>query len=195
MNPELTAEALLQLVHRYYPVGLDNDDPRYKASEEGQRLQALIDAQMREAPLAWTDFIQRLKVEFTDCHIWDATMAWHEPCYNARVSNPGFVTGDLVYHEVVCLLSTLAPVYALYASQIDKASQPKPKGWLRFPPFPPELQAQEAKLAGLIEATFGYTRLPNDILFIPVPDLVPRSANYGLGEARLIDLLFTEHRW
>jgi len=194
MNPELTGEALVQLVHRYYPAGLDNDDPRYKASEEGQRLQALIEAHVGGMP-AWTDFIQRLRVEFADCDIWDARIPWHDPCYSARVSNPGFVTGDLVFDEVVCLLSTLAPVYAIYASHTDRASLPERKGWLRFPPFPSRLQAQEAKLAGLIEATFGYTRLPNDILFIPVPDLVPRSANYRLGEALLIDLLFTEHRW
>ncbi|WP_275439039.1 hypothetical protein [Archangium violaceum] len=41
----------------------------------------------------------------------------------------------------------------------------------------------------------GFTRLPNETLFIPVPDLVPRSANYGPGEAQLIDCLFTPHRW
>jgi hypothetical protein len=72
---------------------------------------------------------------------------------------------------------------------------PEGEYWLRFPPFPPEFQAQEAKLAGLIESTFGFTRLSNDVLFTPVPDLVPRTANYVLGEAQLIDCLFTWHRW
>ncbi len=67
--------------------------------------------------------------------------------------------------------------------------------WLRFPPFPPEFQPHEAKLAGLIESTFGFTRLPNDVLFTPVPNLVPRTANFGLGKARLIDCLFTDDRW
>ena len=45
MNPEPTADALVQLVHRYYPASLRNDDPRYDASEEGQHLEALIQTQ------------------------------------------------------------------------------------------------------------------------------------------------------
>jgi len=127
--------------------------------------------------------------------VTSGTIPRQDPCYSVRVSNPGFVTGDLVFDEVVGLVSTLAPVYAIYASHTDKASLPERKDWLRFPPFPSRLQAHEAKLTGLIEATFGYTRLPNDILFIPVPDLVPSTANYLLGEAVLIDCLFTRHRW
>jgi hypothetical protein len=194
MKPELTGEALVQLVHRYYPAGIENYDPRHEASEETQRLRALVKAHVGGTP-AWKDFIQRLRVEFADCSVWDSTVPWHDPCYSVRVSNPGRVTGDLVFDEVVGLVSTMAPVYALYASHTDRTDSPEDKGWLRFPPFPSRLQAHEAKLAGLIEATFGYTRLPNDILLIPVPDLVPSTANYLLGEAVLIDCLFTRHRW
>ncbi len=62
-------------------------------------------------------------------------------------------------------------------------------------PDAPHYDCHEAKLSGLIESTLGFTRLPNETLFTPVPDLVPRSANYGLGEAQLIDCLFTWHRW
>lgn len=64
-----------------------------------------------------------------------------------------------------------------------------------LPPFPPEFQSHEARLAELIESTFGFTRLTNEILFTPVPDLVPRTVNFGLGEAKLIDCLLTEHRY
>ncbi|AKJ05527.1 Hypothetical protein AA314_07153 [Archangium gephyra] len=85
-------------------------------------------------------------------------------------------------------------MYAIYASHTDK-SLPGADYWLRFPPFPPEFQAHEAKLAGLIESTFGFTRLTNDILLTPVPDLVPRTANHELGRAQLIDCLFTWNRW
>jgi len=194
MKPELTGEALVRLVHLYYPAGMETYDPRYEASEEAQRLRALIEPHVGGTP-AWKDFIQRLRVEFADCDIWDSTVPRHDPCYSVRVSNPGFVTGDLVFDEVVGLVSTMAPVYALYASHTDRASLPERKSWMRFPPFPSRLQGHETKLAGLIEATFGYTRLPNDILFIPVPDLVPSTANYLLGEALLIDCLFTRHRW
>jgi hypothetical protein len=194
MHPELTADALVQLVHRYYPAGIRNDDPRYDASEEGQRLEALIQTHVEPSP-AWKGFIQRLDEEFPDCHIWDTTIPHHDPCYYCRVSLPGFVTGAPRYDCIVCLLSQLAPVYALYASHTEKMDPGQGDYWLRFPPFPPEFQAQEAKLAGLIESTFGFTRLSNDVLSTPVPDLVPRTANYGLGHAQLIDCLFTWHRW
>jgi hypothetical protein len=112
------------------------------------------------------------------------------------VSQPGFKTGDPRYDSVVCLLSQLVPVYALYASYVEEKGPGLPRdGWLRFPPFPPEFQEREAKLAGLIESTFGFTRLSNDVLFTPVPDLVPPTANFELGKARLVDCLFTPHRW
>ncbi|KFA87076.1 hypothetical protein Q664_50285 [Archangium violaceum Cb vi76] len=93
------------------------------------------------------------------------------------------------------MVSKLAPVYALYASHRDKNDPSEEGYWLRFPPFPPEFQSQETKLAALIESTFGYTRLPNDVLFTPVPDLVPRTANFVPGQAHLIDCLFTHYRW
>ena len=188
------ADALVRLVHCYYPSGLRNDEPRYNDSEEGQRLTRLVHANVRPSP-AWKDFLQRLRGEFPDCFLWDTTVPWHDPCYSVRVSQPGFVTGGPRYDSVVCLLSQLAPVYALYASELVTVSPTERKGWLGFPPFPPEFQEREAKLAGLIESTFGFTRLSNDILFIPVPDLVPRAANHGPGEARLVDCLFTGHRW
>ena len=93
------------------------------------------------------------------------------------------------------MFGRLHAVYAIYASHVDKTKHPESEAWLRFPPFPPDFQSHEAKLASLIESTFGFTRLPNDVLFTPVPDLVPRTVNYPLGEALLIDCLFTEHRY
>ena len=193
MKPEPFAEALVSLVHCYYPSGLRNDEPRYRESEEGQRLTQLLQANEQPSP-TWKDFTRRVVQEFSDCYIWDTTVPWHEPSHSIRVSLPGFVSGGPRDDCVVGLLSQLAPVYALYASHTDK-SLPGADYWLRFPPFPPEFQAHEAKLAGLIESTLGFTRLSNDTLFTPVPDLVPRSANYGLGKAQLIDCLFTWHRW
>jgi hypothetical protein len=111
------------------------------------------------------------------------------------VSQPGFVTGGPRYDSVICLLSQLAPVYALYASELVKVGSTERTGWFGFPPFPPEFQEREAKLSRLIESTIGFTRLTNDVLLTPVPDLVPRTANHGPGEARLIDCLFTPQRW
>jgi len=194
MHPELTTEALVHLVHRFYPAGLDNEDPRYNESEEGQRLNEVILANVKPSQ-SWKDFIQRLRGEFPGCSLWDTTIPRHDPCYGVRVSQPGFVPGDPRCDDVVCLLSQIAPVYALYASHTLKTGPDQGDYWLRYPPFPPEFQAQEARLAGLIESTFGFTRLSNDTLLTPVPDLVPSSANFVLGEAQLIDCLFSRDRW
>lgn len=195
MNPDLTADALVRLVHRYYPAGLLIDEPRYKESEEFQRLEALLHTTARGSP-AWRDFLQRLPGEFPGCSIWDMTVPLLDPCFICRVSLPGFAAGAARYDSVVCLLSQLAPVYALYAShRVQKGPDLERESWLRFPPLPPEFQSHEEKLAGLIESIFGFTRLTRDVLFTPVPELVPRTATFGLGRARLIDCLFAPHLW
>lgn len=193
MMPDLTANALIELVHRYHPTGIDNEDPRYKSSEEAQRLSSLIQANAAPAQ-EWKEFVQRLHEEFNDCMIWDTTIPWHDPCWSCRVSLPGFEIGRPQYDAVICLLSLLAPVYALYASHSEEQGS-KRDHWTAYPPLPPEFQSHEAKLSALIETTFGFTRLSNEVLFLPVPDLVPRTANFGLGKAQLIDCLFTWHRW
>jgi hypothetical protein len=194
MNPDLTAAALVQLVHRYYPAGLTNADARYDSSEQAQLLRELIRTGLENRE-HWKGFVQRLQQDFPDCSIWDATVPDHDPCTICRVSLPGFVTGNPRYDCVVCLLSHLAPVYALYAFHLEEKGPGKPRDvWLGFPPFPADFQAHEARLAKLIESTFGFTRLTNEILFTPVPDLVPRVGHLELGEARLIDVLFTSYR-
>ena len=193
LNP-LTTDALLQIIHRYYPVGLGSEDPRYADSEEGQRLTQLVKANVGGTQ-PWKDFIQRLYRDFPDCSIWDATVPWHDPCYICRVSLPGFVMGNPRYDSIVCLLSQLAPVYALYASHVEERGPGLERDhWLGFPPFPSEFQAHEKRLAGVIESSLGVTRLSNDVLFTPVPELVPRTGHCQLGEAKLIDCLFTPYR-
>src|SRR5262249_39109454 len=126
------------------------------------------------------------------CMLWDRTLP-HDPCYICAVALPGVEMGGNRYDAVICLLSLLAPVYALYA-QHSLDTGPLLESWHRFPPFPPEYQAHEAKLASLIESTFGFTRLSNEVLSTPLPDLVPSSGTLGLGQARLIDCLFNPHR-
>jgi len=192
MKHDLTADALIQLLHRYHPSGFLVDDPEYSASEEAQRLNRLLRETMKDMQ-AWNGFIQRLHEEFPGCPLWDRTLLQHDPCYICEIALPGMEMGGDRYDAIICLLSLLAPVYALYAEHYLDTG-PLRESWLRFPPFPPEYQAHEAKLASLIESTFGFTRLTHEVLSTPVPDLVPRSGTLGLGDARLIDCLFTPHR-
>jgi hypothetical protein len=187
---DLTADALVQLLHRYYPSGLLADEPEYRLSEEAQRLQRLLRDVMKDMQ-AWDAFIQRLHEQFTGCMIWDRTLP-HEPCYICDVALPGVEMGGDRYDAITCQLSLLAPVYTLYAQHYLDTG-PLRESWSRFPPFPPEYQAHGARLASLIESTFGFRRLSNEVLSTPLPDLVPQSGTLGLGKARLIDCLFTSH--
>lgn len=191
MKPDLTADALIQLLHRYYPSGVLADEPQYQASEEARRLEALLQTATGNTQ-AWDGFVQRLHEEFPGCMLWDRTLP-HDPCYICAVALPRVEMGGNRYDAVICLLSRLAPVYALYAQHSLDAG-PLLESWHRFPPFPPEYQAHEAKLASLIESTFGFTRLSNEVLSTPLPDIVPTSGTLRLGHARLIDCLFNPYR-
>ncbi len=186
-------DALVHLVHCYYPPGIEDYDPRYRESEEYQRLTRLLLANQQPSP-TWKRFTAKVVETFPDCYIWDATVPMHEPCNIVRVSLPGFVEGAPRYDSVVVLRSQLAPVYALYASHYEDRSVGG-NSWWRFAPFPPEYQAHEAKLAALIESTLGFTRLSPETVLTPVPDLVPNTGNLALGRARLVDCLLSPHLW
>jgi len=192
MKQELTADALVRLVHRYYPSGILIDEPRYKSSEEAQHLEKLLQDTMQHMH-DWERFVLRLHDEFPGCMLWDQTLLQHDPCYVCQVALPGMEMGGSRYDAVVCMLSLLAPVYAIYATHTLDAGALL-ESWIRFPPLPPEFQAHEARLAELIESTFGFTRLATDVLATPVPELRPRTGHFALGGARLIDCLFTPNR-
>ena len=94
---------------------------------------------------------------------------------------------------LVGLVSILAPVYALYASHQVVEGQQVVRTHLEFPPLPAEFEPMEALLSGEIQGALGFARLPNEVLFTPVPDL--QIGNKYPHEVQLIDALFTEDRW
>jgi hypothetical protein len=51
----------------------------------------------------------------------------------------------------------------------------------------------ETKLDALVRESFGTVRLPNEVLFTPVPDL--QVGNTGFGKVKLIHCLFTDDIW
>lgn len=188
-------DELIELVHRYYPASIETYDERYESSPESRRLQALLEPLRRELEeerkdTQWQRFVKRLGEEFAGCFLWDTTPPLHDPCYSVRVYLPGFVMGDKTAESVVALIGVLAPVYVIYASRDDEQD-----GWVEFPPLPADYQEHAAQLAALIESEYGFVRLPNDALFARVPDLAPWGSHLALGEASLIDCLFTHRRW
>lgn len=195
MSQDLSARALVALVHRYYPAHLvSEDDPRYDASEEAQRLTALRSAEWENSG-PWNAFVLRLREEFTARRVWELPYLIYEPVRYVRVTVPGtgLTPGEGELKEVVCMLSVLAPVYCIFGSHQRTKNRRMVWNEMHFPPLPPEYQPLEARLASLLESTFGVTRLPNDVLFTPVPDVTVQQRM--LGKAQLIDCLFSTSRW
>lgn len=187
MNPNLPVTALIELVHRYYPAGIDVDDSRYNESEEAQRLSTLLEAAQKDSE-AWERFVRRVEESLPECRVRDKVTLPYAPGRQCEVVLPGASPGEVKEENaVVCILSVLAPVYAIYATHQRQTALER-ESWRRFPPLPPEFGPHEAKLAGLVESHFGFTRLPNEVLFTPVPDL--RVGLFGKRGPRLLECLF-----
>jgi len=190
MKQDLSAPGLMACVRHYYPAGIPAGDPRYEGSAEIQRLRHLLHSSAIDLS-AWQGFVQKVEDAFSNCDVSDSLPRLYRPSYRCEVTLPGVESrpdrsrGD----AVVCMLSVLAPVYAVYAHHWndDRAER---ESWTRFPPLPPEFQAHEAQVASLIESTFGFTRLPTEVIFTPVPDLQPLRGQPRHRSPWLEELLF-----
>jgi hypothetical protein len=187
MNQDLSAPALTQLARRYYPASIGMDDPRHDESEEARRRSARLEAAMKDTG-GWERFLRRVEEAFPGCTVRDASSLPYESSHrcNVTLSETRLQNGK-EENAVGCMLSLLAPVYAVYATHRREEGL-NMESWRRFPPLPPEFQAHEAKLAALVESSFGFSRLPNDVLFTPVPEL--RIGMLGNRGARLLECLF-----
>jgi hypothetical protein len=193
MSQEPSAQSLIELLREYYPSGIGNDDPRYPSSKEIERLTKQLDADPRQAEV-WGAFADQLQRAFPDCEVVAEDLRPLEPCFRYRLLH--LVEGQHGQEReegIACILSLLAPVYAIYAFHHREEGLDS-ESWSRFPPLPPDIQTHEARLAALIESALGLTRLPNEVLFAAVPDLQPRVGQFTLRKARLVDCLFTPHR-
>jgi hypothetical protein len=188
MDPDVSAPFLLEVLRRYYPSRSAPGAPRYEASEETQRLRSLIDTIRRDAH-AWSSFTERVEEAFPGCEASYSPPTAFTPSFRCQVTLPGVLPRRERIREdsVNGMISVLAPVYALYARHW-KDDRTERETWLRYPPLPPEFQAHEAKLAALIESSFGATRVPNEVLFTRAPGL--RTLQHPHREPWLAELLF-----
>ena len=189
MAKEWTAGELVELVHQYYPANLNEEGFE---SEQAQRLVALQERmEVERAPL-WDSFIARLESLQPELLIWDLSLPLNvHQCHRVRVYVPGTrrVPGSKV--AVMACLSLMAPLYMVLTSHQDYVDG-KYSYRVFYEPRPETVDLQRM-LEREIEEMFGFTRLPNEVLFTPVPDLAP--GNLLLGEATLADCLFTYNRW
>ena len=192
MDERFSAESLSKLVHRYYPSGIHGDDPRHRQSEEYKRLAAACQAAQKD-DASWKLFRQRIREQIPDCVHWELPGLPYDPGRHVRVYLPGTQQGQRERKCVVVFTSILAPVHLLHASQEVELDDEESSSEVLFPPLPPELQPLEAKLDELARESFGTVRLPDEVLFTPVPDL--QVGNTGFGKVMLIHCLFTDDIW
>ncbi|KFA88905.1 hypothetical protein [Archangium violaceum] len=192
MDAPFSVEALIELVHRYYPVGIHGDDPRHRTSEEFLRLDALRRAAQRD-DTAWQRFLRRIREQLPECTVWDLPGLPYDPSRRVRVYLPDSQVPAGEHKAVVVLTSILAPVHLLHASREVDLDEERSASQEWFPPLPSEYQPYEAKLEALAQESFGSVRLPNDVLFTPVPDL--QIGNTGFGKVRLLHCLFSDDLW
>ncbi len=194
-SPRFTIPQLLEVVHRYYPSHVRCSDEGYPSSEQHQRLlKARREASSGSA--AWEQLLQRLEEALPDCKVEDWTALFSDDnCWRARVYLPvpsNLVDGGKEARAVVVLVSILAPVFVLYSAlqhHTDKKASPSRTFYSGIPETEPYVE----KIEPLVHSSLRVQRLPAEVLFAPVPDV--QCGNVHMGDAQLIDCLFTDDRW
>lgn len=192
MNTSLTATQLIKLIHRFYPRNVYTTDARYDSQAEALRLRELREKAQEESG-AWNTLLQRIQQEIPGCSLWELPYLLYDPCRCVRVSLTDSPAGASEQKAAVLLVSVLAPVHHIYASfqRVENKQVVEQRLW--HPPLPNEYQALEARLNSLAQSVLGTSRLPNEILFTPVPDI--QVGNLDLGRVQLIHCLFTDRLW
>lgn len=196
ITTDLSSSGLLELVHRYYPANRWESDEGYVASEQYQRLIQARQEALNNAD-SWERLLSKLRQELPGCSVedWSALFST-DNCRRARVylpEIPQLEDGRQEYRAVVLLVSVLAPVYVRYSSFRRRIRQHLWEKPTLFYEDVPETQPYANKVDALVRAELGVHPLPHDTLFTLVPDI--QCHNRALGEARLIDCLFTDDRW
>jgi len=191
MTNALSRDALLDVVHRFYPVNLYSTEPGYVESEQFQRLLARREDVLEELGAQWHEFVGGVRAELPDCKVLDMTYLRVDNCFRLRVYPPGTDRSTRHVKAAVACLSIMAPGYIIYSSyreNINGEHTPARTFYNRMP----DTEAYESVLESNIHSIFGFTRIPNEVLFTPVPDI--QCFNVMLGKAMLADCLFTDDR-
>ncbi|HYO57209.1 hypothetical protein [Archangium sp.] len=192
MDERFSTESLIKLVHRYYPSGIHGDDPRHRQSEEYKRLAAARQTAQKDDAV-WKSFRQRVREQLPGCVQWELPGLPYDPSRHVRIYLPDTRKSQRERKCIVVFTSILAPVHFLHASQEVDLDEDQSASEAWFPPLPPELQPLEAKLDALVRESFGTVRLPNDVLFTPVPDL--QVGNTSFEKVKLVHCLFSDDIW
>ena len=188
---------LLAVVYRFYPRGLRQYDPGYKATEEYRRLvQARIHAGADGNP--WDVFLDRLSVRFPDepkgtiqngsVHLPTGRMdAGYIGCFWLPPRGPWEKN-----HMIGFLVSFLVPCYVVYSSAHISVSAKDPEAWshqIHFTFSPDEAPCAQVITEEIVSAFPDYELMPPEIGNVVVTDVEPNSP---MGKATLYHCLFTD---
>ena len=196
MSPPFSKDQLIELVHRYYPANLNNGDPAYTGSKEYQQLLGLRREASAQHSTRWEKFVHQVQEALPECTVEDWTVLWGEDnCWRARVYLPAPVgtAAERQFQAVVLLVSILAPVYVLYSSFHLRTGAGQFEQPTLFYEAVPETKRVTEVVGTLSRGMLGVQPLANEVLFTSVSDV--QCGNVTLGEAKLIDCLFTDDRW
>lgn len=196
-NPpvDLSTPRLMELVHQYYPANMRQFAEGYSESEQYQRLvRARQEALRNSGP--WERLVSTLTEALPGCRVEDWSVLFsNDNCWRVRVilpEVPRLEGGGQEVRAVVVLVSILAPVYVRYSS-FRELFERKWRNRRLFYEDVPETKPVAGKIEALVCSELGVQALPQHTLFTPVPDI--ECGNRSLGEAQLIDCLFTYDRW
>jgi hypothetical protein len=191
---EFSTSYLVTLVHQYYPPNLWEADEGYARSEQYLRLvRARQEALNNAGP--WQRLLAQLRGALPDCRVEDWSVLFStDNCWRVRVYLPEVlpIEGGQELCAVVVLVSILAPVYVRYSSFHRRVGSQWSKPTLFYEDVP-QTQPLADKVEALVSSGLGVHPVPHDTLFTPVPDI--QCGNRPLGDAQLIDCLWTSDRW
>jgi hypothetical protein len=192
MSALLTASQLVELAHQYLPRGLGSSAPEYFESEEYGRLEEVREAAQAHSSPFWNHLLEQIEAALPQCRVQDWSVLLSDNCLRARMELPGSAEHGREQRAVVLLVSILAPVYCLYSSfRVAVGGSLRPARTTAEDV--PETKGYVDAVDSVVRREWGFQRLSNETLLTPLPDLSFRHAR--LGEARLIDCLFTDDRW
>jgi hypothetical protein len=184
----MTPTELLEIVYRYYPRGVAEDDPRFIDASERRKREEANQTAGRERP-KWLAMLARLRERFAGCRIDGHALHLLAPS-SAAACYPGilFLPAADVDHRIGFQVSFLAPYYVLYTERIYPVEHNAPPA-TRLAPDDDEQPYWDA-IAKEIKRTYNAEPMPQEIGHIIVPDVQP--GNRQMGEAMIYDCFFDD---
>ncbi len=188
-----SAQELIELCYRYYPRGVSDDDPRYKNTEEYQRLATARRQAGASEEERWRPMLRRLRARFPAFIVQGLSMHLPTGDYDGGYSGQLYLHDPMPEGSADSLefrVSFLAPYYFLFSSRLPEGGQRYEHHLDLLPDEEPYARA----IVEEIEAAFpGYAPMQPEVGHVVVPDVV--AGFRRMGEATLYHCLFADNLW